>query len=204
MAKSVALEGEPNLHDYDFVVVNTSGGKDSSASMATLFELAARVGFPIERIVCVHADLGRVEWKGVPELATEHAAMFGRPLAVVALGTVFTMFFGTLMRLGALQVGLHVPRLRLERLVRNVGLIIGLIGIAVGRPGAVMATSLLIAGWGIWEIVRIGRRVWHHAATEFAWSVRAGDEFRGDILTALPPGESEDGADWELKPIGVH
>lgn len=63
------------LADYDFVVVNSSGGKDSQSSLRFVVQQARAEGYPLGRIVVAHADLGRMEWPGTTELVkaqTEH------------------------------------------------------------------------------------------------------------------------------------
>jgi len=62
----------PDLTDFDLVLVNTSGGKDSQAMLHYLVTLAREQG-ALDRLVAVHADLGRVEWEGTRELAREQA-----------------------------------------------------------------------------------------------------------------------------------
>lgn len=57
------------LCDYDFVVVNTSSGKDSQTILKLVADQAKREGYPITKIVCAHADLGAMEWPGTVELA---------------------------------------------------------------------------------------------------------------------------------------
>lgn len=71
-----------NLTDYDFIVLNTSAGKDSQAMMDYVCGLAKAAGV-LDRVVAVHADLGRVEWAGTRELAEEHAKHYGIPIHVV-------------------------------------------------------------------------------------------------------------------------
>lgn len=71
-----------NLTDFDFIVLNTSAGKDSQAMMDYVCRLAREAGV-LDRVVAVHADLGRVEWAGTRELAEEHAKHYGIPLTVV-------------------------------------------------------------------------------------------------------------------------
>ncbi|MGC0418389.1 phosphoadenosine phosphosulfate reductase family protein [Embleya sp. AB8] len=78
------LEPEvPDLTAYDWIIANISGGKDS---LAMMYELArqARAANVMDRVVCVHADLGDAEWPGTRELAEEHAAFFGWRFEVVA------------------------------------------------------------------------------------------------------------------------
>jgi 3'-phosphoadenosine 5'-phosphosulfate sulfotransferase (PAPS reductase)/FAD synthetase len=57
------------LPSADWIVVNTSAGKDSSVTLDYTLELADSLGIDHSRIVAVHCDLGRVEWEGTPELA---------------------------------------------------------------------------------------------------------------------------------------
>jgi 3'-phosphoadenosine 5'-phosphosulfate sulfotransferase (PAPS reductase)/FAD synthetase len=64
------------LEAYDWIIINTSAGKDSQAMTDYVVELADRVGIR-DRLVMAHADLGRVEWQGTGDLAKEHAAAYG-------------------------------------------------------------------------------------------------------------------------------
>ncbi|MEU2264967.1 phosphoadenosine phosphosulfate reductase family protein [Streptomyces olindensis] len=73
----------PDLASYDWIIANISGGKDSAAMLYELF-WAARDAGVLDRIVCVHADLGSAEWEGTKELAAEHAATYGLRFEVVA------------------------------------------------------------------------------------------------------------------------
>ena len=67
----------PELGDWDVILINTSGGKDSQAMLGELARLAAEAGVPKRRLVAVHAELGRVEWSGTLELAREQAEAYG-------------------------------------------------------------------------------------------------------------------------------
>lgn len=73
-----------DLFNWDLVVVSTSGGKDSQAMLSKVARLAAEQGYPTEKIIAVHADLGQVEWAGVPELAEAQANFYGIPFAKVS------------------------------------------------------------------------------------------------------------------------
>jgi 3'-phosphoadenosine 5'-phosphosulfate sulfotransferase (PAPS reductase)/FAD synthetase len=73
----------PDLTGYDWVVINTSAGKDSQAMMDWVVALARRQGVPLERIVAVHCDLAEEEWPGCRELAGEHARHYGLRFEVV-------------------------------------------------------------------------------------------------------------------------
>ena len=66
-----------DLNLYDWIVLNTSGGKDSQAMLSWVSRLARFQRFPIDRIRVYHADLGRAEWKGTAELAETQAKHFG-------------------------------------------------------------------------------------------------------------------------------
>lgn len=72
----------PDLKSFDLILINSSGGKDSQAMLdyvARLIERAeASEGVDLkDRVIVVHADLGRVEWQGTPELAERQAANYG-------------------------------------------------------------------------------------------------------------------------------
>jgi 3'-phosphoadenosine 5'-phosphosulfate sulfotransferase (PAPS reductase)/FAD synthetase len=73
---------QPKLADYDLLLVSSSGGKDSSATLAVTVEQADRVGVR-HRIVVAHADLGRVEWPGTVTVARSHARHYGLRFEVV-------------------------------------------------------------------------------------------------------------------------
>lgn len=73
----------PNLAEYDVVLVNSSAGKDSQASLDVVVEKARSAGV-LDRMVVVHADLGDNEWPGTPELAAEHAAAYGLRFEIVS------------------------------------------------------------------------------------------------------------------------
>lgn len=73
---------QPILFTYDYIVVNTSSGKDSQSLMDVVCTLAKQWGL-LNRVVAVHADLSRVEWPGSKELAAEHAAHYGVRFEVV-------------------------------------------------------------------------------------------------------------------------
>src|SRR5262245_2399017 len=70
------------LKTYDWVVVSTSSGKDSTAMLHYVCTLAKLAGV-LDRVVAVHCDLGEEEWEGAKELAQEHAAHYGVRFEVV-------------------------------------------------------------------------------------------------------------------------
>lgn len=65
------------LADYDWILVNSSAGKDSQAMLDVVIERSAAAAVDPQRIVVVHADLGRVEWPGTRELAEVQARHYG-------------------------------------------------------------------------------------------------------------------------------
>lgn len=72
-----------SLSDYDYVTLNTSGGKDSQTTLRQIVTQADREGYPRNRIICCHADLGRMEWPGTKELAQAQAEHYGLSLRTV-------------------------------------------------------------------------------------------------------------------------
>ncbi len=75
---------DPQLADYDYVVVNTSSGKDSQTILLQTVTKAQREGFPKDHILCAHADLGRMEWPGTVELARQQAQIHGVSFTAIA------------------------------------------------------------------------------------------------------------------------
>lgn len=64
------------LTDFDVIVIFTSAGKDSVAMLVEITERARREGV-LDRVVCVHADLGAMEWPGTLQLAERQARQVG-------------------------------------------------------------------------------------------------------------------------------
>jgi 3'-phosphoadenosine 5'-phosphosulfate sulfotransferase (PAPS reductase)/FAD synthetase len=73
----------PDLADYDWILLNSSAGKDSQAMIDLVAGLANAAGLT-DRLIVVHADLGRVEWPGARELAERQAAHYGLRFVAVA------------------------------------------------------------------------------------------------------------------------
>jgi 3'-phosphoadenosine 5'-phosphosulfate sulfotransferase (PAPS reductase)/FAD synthetase len=65
------------LHDYQWVVINSSAGKDSQVMLEEVVRQADDELYPRDQLVVVHADLGEVEWPGTKELAQEQAEHYG-------------------------------------------------------------------------------------------------------------------------------
>ncbi|MFD5814685.1 phosphoadenosine phosphosulfate reductase family protein [Streptomyces sp. NPDC127038] len=71
-----ATEPDELLRDADWVVVSSSGGKDSQAMLSHVVQRAKVLGV-LDKVVVVHADLGRAEWGGTRELAELQARLCG-------------------------------------------------------------------------------------------------------------------------------
>jgi len=67
------LVGKPDLSWYDYIVVSTSGGKDSQTVIRVTAELARDRGL-LDRVIALHSDLGpTVEWPEAGKYAREQA-----------------------------------------------------------------------------------------------------------------------------------
>ncbi|MGW1741198.1 hypothetical protein ACWCPQ_20590 [Nocardia sp. NPDC001965] len=73
----------PDLTEFDALLLATSAGKDSSATLAEVVVAADAAGVR-DRLTVVHADLGEAEWDGTVDLAAEHAAHYDLPFTTVA------------------------------------------------------------------------------------------------------------------------
>lgn len=66
-----------NLHNYDIIIINSSGGKDSICAIWQILELAKEQNYSKEKIVISHQDLGTIEWENVKELVMQQSEFFG-------------------------------------------------------------------------------------------------------------------------------
>ncbi|SEP50605.1 phosphoadenosine phosphosulfate reductase family protein [Amycolatopsis saalfeldensis] len=66
----------PDLAAYDVILINSSGGKDSQATLHEVCTLAAAAGV-LQRVTVLHCALGHVEWPGTSELARKQAEHYG-------------------------------------------------------------------------------------------------------------------------------
>jgi 3'-phosphoadenosine 5'-phosphosulfate sulfotransferase (PAPS reductase)/FAD synthetase len=78
------MQMSPNLASYDWILINSSAGKDSQAMLDWLVAECDAASIPRNRLVVVHADLGRVEWQGTRELAERQAKHYGLRFEVVS------------------------------------------------------------------------------------------------------------------------
>src|SRR5262245_20719070 len=67
----------PDVTSYDWIVINSSAGKDSQAMLDFVVVQADHSGVPRSRLVVAHADSGRLEWPGTRQLAEEQARHYG-------------------------------------------------------------------------------------------------------------------------------
>ncbi len=74
---------EPDLRSFDWIMLNTSSGKDSQTTMRYVVHHAQEAGIDLKRIVAVHADLGDMEWPGCPQLAGKQSEHYGLRFEVV-------------------------------------------------------------------------------------------------------------------------
>jgi len=65
-----------DFRSYDWIVVNTSSGKDSQTALRATVDLAEKAHV-LDRLAVAHADLGRIEWEGCKELAEKQAQHYG-------------------------------------------------------------------------------------------------------------------------------
>jgi len=65
------------LSEYDYVVANSSAGKDSQTMLRRIVGMASAEQYPRDRIIVAHADLGQMEWPGTRELAEYQARSYG-------------------------------------------------------------------------------------------------------------------------------
>ncbi|MFD7334859.1 phosphoadenosine phosphosulfate reductase family protein [Streptomyces violascens] len=70
------------LRAADWILLNSSGGKDSQSMASHVCRLAVKLGL-LHRVVIVHADLGDVEWGRTRQLAEDQARRLGVRFEVV-------------------------------------------------------------------------------------------------------------------------
>jgi len=83
MQAEMTPEVEGLLRQGAWAVWSVSGGKDSSAAMASTIRLLDEMGHPRDRRLALHADLGRSEWRSTHAHAQLVCDRLGVPLEVV-------------------------------------------------------------------------------------------------------------------------
>lgn len=71
-----------SLRDFRWIVVNSSGGKDSQTALRCVVNQCDMEGIERSRIVVSHQCLGEMEWPGTLELVEKHAQFYGLRLEV--------------------------------------------------------------------------------------------------------------------------
>jgi len=66
-----------DLHDYDLIIINSSGGKDSQTTLRHTYNLAITQDYPLNQMIVVHANLRRAEWKDSKHFAQLQAEHYG-------------------------------------------------------------------------------------------------------------------------------
>ncbi|MER6476872.1 phosphoadenosine phosphosulfate reductase family protein [Streptomyces filamentosus] len=66
------------IRDADRVVVSSSGGADSQSMLSDVLRRTRALGM-LDKVIVVHADLGRIEYPGTLDLAAEQARLAGAP-----------------------------------------------------------------------------------------------------------------------------
>jgi len=66
-----------DLTQYDLIIINSSGGKDSLCALHTVATLALEQNYPSSKITVSHQDLGRMEWANTKALAIQQADLYG-------------------------------------------------------------------------------------------------------------------------------
>lgn len=67
----------PDLRSFRWIIVNSSGGKDSQTALRAVVLACDAAGVDRSRIVVSHQCLGRMEWEGTLELVKAQAAFYG-------------------------------------------------------------------------------------------------------------------------------
>lgn len=66
-----------NLHNYDLVVINSSGGKDSLCALWAVCRNAKYQNYDFDNIVISHQELGIIEWPETKDIVKQQAGIFG-------------------------------------------------------------------------------------------------------------------------------
>lgn len=70
------------LTQWRWIVINSSGGKDSQTALREVYHLCCVDGVDLKRLVISHQCLGEQEWPGTLDLVREHAEHYGLRLEV--------------------------------------------------------------------------------------------------------------------------
>lgn len=73
-----------DLSSFDYIIINSSAGKDSLVALWEIYQMVELQGFPKSKVLVSHQDLGRFEWPGTRELAERQAGLLGFRFVVSA------------------------------------------------------------------------------------------------------------------------
>lgn len=73
-----------DLKSYEWIVINSSAGKDSQAMLTDMVRRCDAAGVERAKMVVAHADLGDMEWKSTKDLAETQAKFYGLRFEAVA------------------------------------------------------------------------------------------------------------------------
>ena len=112
----------------------------------------------------------------------------GKGWVVGGVLSTVAMLFGSLMRTGGLSAGVHVSRIRLERVARVGGIAVGATVAAAGHPAGLGLTFVIVGLWTLYEVGRVSHRVANSSTTHFAWIATSGFEgpVAGGLVTTSP------------------
>jgi hypothetical protein len=149
----------------------------------------AGVPFSSRFLACLLSHAGDAAvYAGAAWLVTNQ---FGAAAGAVVLASLFTLLAGTIIREGALHVGVYVPRKRSEQFYRAVAISFGLVLLAFGNSWAFCVSLALSLIWTIIESVEVFRNVHSAKGEEFSWTLKTSDGYRSDILTLVAPPEED-------------
>jgi 3'-phosphoadenosine 5'-phosphosulfate sulfotransferase (PAPS reductase)/FAD synthetase len=74
------------IADQAVIVINLSGGKDSTVAGHSVMALLDAHGHPREKRIAIHADLGRAEWRSTASVVEAVSSKLGLELLVVRRG----------------------------------------------------------------------------------------------------------------------
>ena len=73
-----------DLTTYDWIVINSSAGKDSQAMLTDMVHRCDEAGVDRSKLIVAHADLGDMEWEGTKALAERQAKIYGLRFEAIA------------------------------------------------------------------------------------------------------------------------
>ncbi len=120
---------------------------------------------------------------------SEHNVSF--PIDFAPAIALVVLLLGTSIRAGALQVGVYVPRRRVERCIRVVAFGTGIGLAALGFSAAFLSTLAIVVAFVGYETVHVFRGVWSAAGAEFAWAMRTDEGITSEMFAAPLPPRSE-------------